>query len=81
MGDDGNYIVTYQDGSWHVRSPRGVSETRATQQAAIDAAKSKAFREKVDVIWMDREGTRQGHARFRSPAPDRRHLLRSLLLR
>lgn len=79
MEDRGNYAVRYREGRWQLCTPRGEWVPHRTQQAAIDAAKSAAVREQVDVTWTDREGKPQGHARFRPKARSQKSFMRSVL--
>jgi hypothetical protein len=79
MANDGDYVVSYRDGRWHVLAPSSKVTTYPTQQAAIDAAKLAAVRELVDVTWSDREGKPQGRARFRPEQRLHRSFIRSLI--
>lgn len=71
-----DYLVTYTEGRWRVQPPNGASVTHPTQQAAVEAAKSAAVREQVDVTWTDRDGKPQGRARFRPAQPPSKSIIR-----
>lgn len=79
MAGSADYVVTYKEGRWQVRTPKGYELSYSTQQAAVEAAKSSAAQEQVDVKWTDRDGRPQGHARFRRP--QQASIVRSLSLR
>lgn len=67
-----DYVVSFRDGKWEVASHAGPPRAYPTQQAAVDSAKSAAFRERMDVVWCDRDGRRQGVAQYRRrPEPAR----------
>jgi hypothetical protein len=67
-----DYVVSFRDGQWEVASRAGPPRDYPTQQAAVDSAKSAAFRDRMDVVWCDRDGRPQGIAQYRRrPEPAR----------